>query len=325
MVEPKNYKKMIQKIKIFLICFSLILISSFLLRFSFEFFKTLPVMADTATTTLEVGNTAPTVSGVNLNSGINISLIENFATTVNATCTVSDTNGYGTIASVIARAYRSGVTSSEACTIDPNNCYQQTSCATSSCVGSDCVATCQFDIWFVAEPTDAGSDWSSEHWVAWVKVTDASNASSTATSSAQTIEMNTLTAFDVTNSIGYGNLSPGQSNSPLDKVVKATTTGNEAIDSNISGTNMCTDYPTCTSNTTSIAYQHYATSGLAYASTSDGVVVASTSAQLLEFVTAKPTATTSNQVQSIYWGTYVPVGQTVGSYTGVNTFSVLSD
>jgi len=312
---------MVKNFKIFIICLSLITALTFLIEFSSNFFKTLPVMADTATTTLEVGNSAPTVSGVNLNSGSNIGLIENFATTVVATCTVSDNNGYGNISSIIARAYRSGATSSEACTIDANNCYQQTSCATSSCAGADCVATCQFDIWFIAEPTDAGSGWSGEHWAAWIKAIDASNASSSATNSAQTIEMNTLTAFDVDDAIGYGSLSPGQTNDPLNKTVHATTTGNEAIDSNISGTDMCTDYPTCAAYSVAIAYQHYATSGVAYASGT----AASSTPTLLEFTTGKPTATTSNQAQNILWGISVPGTQAIGTYTGVNTFSVLSD
>jgi hypothetical protein len=297
----------------------------FLSELNSDLFEVPIVRADLSTTTLEVGNAAPTVSGIKLNSGINISLIENNATTVNATCTVTDTNTYGNISSVIGRVFRSGVTSSQACTADPNNCYDQVTCATSSCSGNDCTATCQFSIWFIAEPTDAGSDWSGEHWVAWIKAIDASNASSTATNSAQTIEMNTLTAFDVTNAIGYGTLSPGQANDPLDKIVRATTTGNEAIDSNISGTNMCTDYPTCAVNTTSMTWQHYATTSLAYASTSNGVTIATSTPALFEFTTGKPTATTSNQAQDIYWGTYVPVGQVVGNYTGVNTFSVLSD
>jgi hypothetical protein len=277
----------------------------------------------TATTSLSVGNASPTVSGVILNGGSNIRLIESSATTVVATCTVTDTNGYSDINSVVARLYRSGVTSSEACTQDGSNCYGTSTCATSSCAGNDCVATCNFNVWFIAEPTDAGSDWSGETWEAWIQATDSYSSSSSATNSS---EMNTLTALDVTDSINYGSLSAGGKNDPLDKLALATTTGNEAIDASISGTNMCTDYPTCTVST-SITYQKYATTtAIGYnSSTAQGCYTASSSAISLEFVTVKPTATPSNQAQSIYWGTLVPTGTSPGTFEGVNTFSAASD
>lgn len=283
------------------------------------------VKADTATTSLVVGNSAPTVTNVSLNSLADISLVENLATTVVATCTVSDSNTYTDITDVYGRLYRSGVTSTENCTTDANNCTATTTCATSSCASNSCIATCNFTVWFIAEPTDTGSDWDAQHWVTWIKAVDSAASSSTATNSSQTTEVESLNALDITDAIDYGSLAAGETVNPLSKLVKATTTGNAAIDANISGYDMCTDYATCTAATTSITYQHYATSGLNYASTSDGVVVASTSVQLLEFLSTKPTATPSNQAQDVYWGTYVPVGQTVGNYTGVNTFAVQSD
>ena len=307
-----------------------IIIIGLLVVFGFYFLFEMPVSfnevkADTATTSLSVGNSEPTVTNVLLNSLVDISLIENSATTVTATATVSDTNTYSDITDVYGRLYRSGVANAENCSTDANNCTPTTTCATSSCSDNDCVATCNFDLWFIAEPTDAGSPWDGEHWVAWIKAVDTSASSSTATNSSQTTAVKTLNALDITDSIAYGDLAAGETVDPLSKLVKATTTGNAAIDANISGIDMCTDYPTCTAATTSITYQHYATSSLNYASTSDGVVVASTSAQLLEFLSTKPTATPSNQAQDIYWGTYVPLGQTVGTYEGVNTFAAQSD
>jgi len=301
----------------------LLLISGFYfsLKTPVHIHEVLEVSADTATTSLEVGNSVPSVSSVNLNSGSNVDLSEDGSVVITATGTVTDNNGYSDISSVIGRIYRSGVTSTEACSLDDNNCYEDSSCSTSSCSGSDCVASCSWTVWFHAEPTDAGSDWSGEYWMAWIKAIDSSSASSSATNSAQTIEMNTLTAIDISDSIDYGSLSPGQTNDPLDKLLLATTTGNEAIDANISGTNMCTDYPTCSVATTSITNQHYATTGVAYASGH----TASSSAVLLEFLTTKPVDHPSSQAQSIYWGTRVPTSTAIGSYTGVNTFSAQSD
>jgi len=281
----------------------------------------------TATTSLSVGNASPTVSGVVLNGGSHIKLIEGSATTVTATCTVSDDNGYSDINEVIGKLYRQAVADNYNCNLDGNDCYGTSTCATSSCSGNDCVATCQFNVWFIAEPTDTGSTYDAQHWVAWIRATDSNASSSWATNSAQDIDVGTLNALDVTDSISYGSLAPGGKNDPLDKLVLATTTGNNAIDANISGYDMCTDYPTCSAATTSITNQKYATSsGIGYGSSSaEGIHVASSSAVLLEFVTSKPTATPSSVAQNIYWGTLVPTGTDPGTYEGVNTFAVTSD
>ena len=298
----------------------------FLFEIPVDFGGIAEVEALNATTSLEVGNAAPSVTNVKLNGGSIIKLIESSATTVQATATVSDGNAYHDIASITGKVYRSGVTGTEACTIDGNNCYQDAACATSVCSGNDCIVTCTFNVWFIAERTDFGT-YSGEHWVAWIRVEDKQGTTSSATSSAQTIELETLTAMDITDAIDYSSLGPGGKIDPLSKLVMASTTGNEAIDVQIAGSNMCTDYPACVVNTTSIYAQHYATgTPVGYASTSDeGCYTASTTDALLEFVTVKPTATPTDQGQTIDWGTAVSSTQAIGTYTGVNTFTVQSD
>ena len=56
-----------------------------------------------------------------------------------------------------------------------------------------------------------------------------------------------IIAFNVTNTLSYGNLFANQSNDPLDKVLTTTATGNVGLNQEHkgSGTGMCTDYPTC--------------------------------------------------------------------------------
>jgi|GEM_PF-5984195 len=187
-------------------------------------------------------NESPTITNINLNAGSNIDLIENATTSITATTTVSDSNTYADITSVIGRLYRSGVTSTENCTTDANNCTPTTTCATSSCSSNDCTATCSFDLWFIAEPTDTDSDWDAEHWVAWMQVTDSQSATGTATNSSQTVDVNTLLALEMgPGGIDYGELSVGQSIDPLSKLLVATTTGNTAINANISGTDLYND------------------------------------------------------------------------------------
>jgi|GEM_PF-6712741 len=138
-------------------------------------------------------NAAPTIGTVILNSGSNITLTENTTILISATTTVNDTDAYSDIASVNGVIYRSGVGSS--CASDDNNCYTINSCATSSCSGNSCIATCQANIWFHANPTDAVSPYALEDWKSYIKVTDNQNASSSATSSG--VELNTLPSLDL--------------------------------------------------------------------------------------------------------------------------------
>jgi hypothetical protein len=265
------------------------------------------------TLTTSALNNPPTVSNVSLNGGNNITLTENATTLVTATATVSDADGYSDITQVIGRIFRLGV--GENCTLDDNNCYEVT-CSTSSCSGTDCQADCNFNVWFHADPTDIGSPWETEHWVAQIKVVDSQNASSSATNTTQTIEMNSLVALDVTLEINYGTMYPGETIDPLSIVSTVTTTGNVAIDVELSGTDLSSD-----GNTISVSQQHYATSSVAFSS---GYAL-STTPTALELSTGKPTSHPSDQFQNIYWGIQIPSGTSMGSYLGQITFTAISD
>jgi len=198
------------------------------------------VVADDWTTEVEVAvNATPTVGTVILNGGSDITLTESVTTTVQATTTVTDTDGYSDISSVIGKIYRSGV--GTGCSDDDNNCYSDSSCVTSSPSGNSYTATCEYEVWFHADPTDTGSPWVSEYWDAWIKAIDSAYASSSATSSG--VEMNTLNALDLsTTSIDYGTLGPGQDTGTLNQITTATTTGNAAIDIYLYGTDLYKDY-----------------------------------------------------------------------------------
>ena len=152
------------------------------------------VLADTFTQTLTAGNNTPSVGTVTLNGGSDITLTENATATVQATATVTDVDGYSDISTTTGKLFRSGVGSS--CSADDNNCYSDSSCVTSSCSGNSCVATCEYDVWFHADPTDTG-DYSTQYWDAWIKAIDTDNASSSATTTGN-VDMNTLRALDVT-------------------------------------------------------------------------------------------------------------------------------
>ena len=266
-------------------------------------------------------NQAPTVDSVSLNGGNNITLTPNATTSVSATGTVSDADGYGDISQVMGRIYRSGVSGAENCTLDNNNCYEDTSCATSSCAGNTCNYSCDFNVQFHADPTDNGTyataqDWNTQKWVAWVKVIDSQSASSTATNSAETVDVNTLTAVSVTPSITYDALDPDTNMANLTKTTNATNTGNVPIDVQLKGDDM-----TYSGNTIAVGNQRYATSSVAWAS---GIALTG-SYVTLEIDLPKPTTSPSNSTSTIYWAWAVPTGKPAGTYTGINYFNAIED
>lgn len=263
----------------------------------------------------------PTVSSVSLNGGNNITLSENSTTLVSATGTVSDGDGYSDISSIIGKIYRSGV--GGGCSADNNNCYEDSSCATSSCDGSSCTATCEFNVYFYAEPTDDGTytiaqGWDTQKWVSWIKAIDSQNASSSATNTSQTVDVNSLAALIVDTSITYDALDPGQNMASTTKQVYATTTGNVPIDVQIKGDAMTYGV----TGTIAITNQRYSTTtNCAWAS----ATAASSSYVTLEVDMAKPTTHPSGSTDIIYWAWGVPGGTPDGSYSGTNYFNAVED
>lgn len=270
------------------------------------------VLADVATSRVTVVNAAPTVSNVVLNGGANITLTENTTTNVICTATITDDNGGSDITSATATVYRTGQGSS--CNADDNNCYQNVSCTLSAPDGNNRYATCTVAIWFHAEPTDTGSPWESDNWTCYVLAQDTQNATGSATSSA--VELNTLRALDFSSLIDYGTYGPGQGDASTTHETTATTTGNSAIDVELSGTDMTSD-----GNSISVGQQHYATSTVAYSS---GTAL-TTTPTAFEVDLPKPTTHPSNSTDIIYWGIQIPSGQPTGTYTGTVTVTAIQD
>jgi len=257
------------------------------------------------------------VDEVSLNGGNDIVLMEGSTTTVTVTSSVTDFNGYSDIVSVDSVIYRSGVAGAENCSQDNNSCYQAT-CATSSCAGNSCLATCSFDVWYYADPTDGTvsqpneTPWSAQHWEAFVEATDKQSLSGSATNTTQQVEVLSLLALEVTDAIDYGSdMLPGDKTDPLNATTTVIATGNCSLDLGLYGTNM----------TAGLAYigvnqQRFASSSDAYSSST----ALSAAEQELELNIPKTTNYGSPQSRNVWWGIEIPVPQAVGSYSGVNTF-----
>lgn len=301
---------------------------AFSIIFAGFFCSLLIVHADDVSTSVTVGNSAPVISNLSLNGGNDITLTENSSVLATSTMTVTDANGCSEISSVTAKMHRSGVVSS--CADDDESCYNAYGSCTATTTGNTCDGgsdtsvqyECTFRLWYTADPTDSGT-YSGEIWTVSATSSDGTN-SGVATNTAETIEVDSLNSLDVTASIAYGSVSPNSNTGSSNQTTTVTNTGNTAIDSEVSGDDMCTDYPGCAGDTFGQDQQKFDTSDSAYGSLSN-TLAATTSAATIELDLAKPSATSSAVTDALYWGIAIPAGQAPGSYTGQDIFTAVSD
>lgn len=266
-------------------------------------------------------NNVPSVSSVLLNNGDNINLTENTTTPINWTATITDIDGYADISSVVGKVYRSSVANAEECTPNDNNCYSAASCSLSGCSGSSCTATCSINMQFHADPTDSGT-YAAQYWLAWVKATDSSSAENSAFSANDITDVNSLIALNVSSPLAYGTLLPGENTGSSNATTTITNTGNITIDGEVSGTDLCSDYPTCSGVTIQVSNQKYSLNGFTYTS---GGISLSTTPSGLQINLAKPSSAPSNSTASLYWGIALPSQIGAGNYTGANSIIATLD
>jgi hypothetical protein len=133
--------------------------------------------------------------------------------------------------------------------------------------------------------------------------------------------MATLRALSVTASINFGSLDPGNNSGATNQQTTVTNTGNAAIDIELSGDDMCTDYPTCAAYTLTVGNQEYSLTTFTYGSGTD----LSDTATSTNISIAKPTTSPSNQAGFVYWGINIPIATYVGLYSGQNIFTAIAD
>ena len=263
-----------------------------------------------------------------------------FTVTDNNSClSASSTNE---ISSTIANVYRSGVTQASCQTVgnfNSNQCYPQASsqsqivctqdAQTCNATVSNITFTCTFPLWFNADPTDAGSQFSGQTWLASVQAYNwKGNATSTLVEAATGNTLNSFLAFTVTKtSIAYGGLQPGQADDPLATTTDLVEQGNTGLDESLYGDTMCTTWTVADScdagganagTKIPVPNQKFATSSVSYAT--GAALTASTSPSTLLIHVNKTTATSSLQTKNTFWGILVPASITLsGNYQGQNT------
>ncbi|MCB9815651.1 DUF2341 domain-containing protein [Candidatus Nomurabacteria bacterium] len=257
----------------------------------------------------------PFLDTLTLNNGFDISLNPGATTTVIASTTVTDYNGVADLFSATTTFYKTSV--GAACTPDNNNCYvaSGTACSFTDCTANSCTLSCSVDMQFHADPTDSDGG---EQWFAFMEVEDLSGGNDFGTSPA--VELLTLRALDVQNSIGYGTVDINQNTGSYNPDTEILNIGNESIDVQISGTDM-------TDGVTSVipaTQQVFATTTFDY-STCVSCNSLSVTGTNVEVDLTKPVVDDPLVSDDIYWGIEVPFGTASNPHSGVNTFTAIAD
>ena len=310
-------------------------------------------VAHGSNTTLNVANATPTVQSVDLGDTSNqlvLTVPQGETTGLQLSYVIDDDNGCQNASSsdeVVDQevfVYVTGATTLAGCDTsaeyDPNGCYPSylstttwnINCTASSTTCSGGTDTnmqfdCTFPMWFVANPTDAGSVLAADDWSASVVAIDDDGGYSATTTTgvpqrAELIQFLsfTATANSASGTIAYGSLQPGQNTGTLSATTTLTVTGNTGIDQQVLGDDMCITYPTCTGNATNtivVANQEYALTGVAYGAGTD--LTTATSATI-DVSIAKNTSTSTLNSDDTHWGIEVPATiEIAGDYIGINT------
>jgi hypothetical protein len=260
----------------------------------------------------------PVVTNVVLNSGSDITLSPGSTTTVSATATVTDLNGYADMTQATATIYRSGVVNGGACSQNDNSCYRvaSTSCTFFNCAGYSCTLSCSADIYYFADPTDIGT-YSADAWAAFVSVHDTADGYGTSTTAIQK-ELITLRALDVTQTIDYGSVESQSDTGGYNATTTVDNIGNDAIDISIAGTNL-----TNGSSTIPVTSQKFATTTFTYSGCTQCSLLA-TSTTNVEVDLAKPTSPSAVE-DEVFWGISIPFGVAATAHQGQNTFYAIGD
>lgn len=301
-----------------------------------------------------VNNVAPTViSGdIVLNSGADLTLTVEAGETPSSTLdfTIRDANSCLTAASTTDEisnftisVFRSSIGSSTCdgtgTNYNPNNCYDNgvptstwnLSCnATTTCASPNQDAmdyTCTFPLWFVADPTDAGTPWTSDTWSAAVAASDDDFATSSMATSSITVDLISFKAIDIlAQEIAYGGVEPNSDTGTLSATSTLLNIGNTGLDQSAEGESMCGTFavgnkcPVSASSTIPEYEQEFSSTSLAYGSAL-AITLSSTTPNEVELDVEKTTSTSTPNTGVTYWGIAVPASITLsGAYTGLNTF-----
>ena len=263
----------------------------------------------------------PSISGLSFNNNSNVALTEGTTTTIFATGTVTDLNGYLDLVNASSTYYRSSVSGGRNCAADGNNCYQiaTTSCGFSSCGGNSCVISCSTPLYYFADPTDVGSTYAADIWNAIVDVWDTSNSHSNSTANQ---DVYTLSAITTTSTIPYGSITVGADSGSRNATTSVGNTGN-----NILNTRLYANGPglIAGSNVITPDKQKFATTTFTYGGCAlCQALTNSSTTPTYGLGVPKSTTTIYSVFKDIYWGISIPTGTAATTFMGSTTFEAVA-
>ncbi len=260
----------------------------------------------------------PNITALSLNAGNDIILLPGVTTTIYATGTVTDQNGYADIVLATTTMFRSGV--GESCSVNTNNCYiaGPSRCSYSNCSGDSCNISCTSDFYFHTDPTDTGSTFDAETWRALLRIEDQGGSFATAT--APSIDLITLRALDVNSLINYGSLEVNANTGSYNASTTFQNLGNDSIDVAIEGTNLSDGV----SSAIPVNEQIFATSTFTYSACVFCTALSASSTNY-ELDLTKPASTTPPVTDDVFWGIEIPFGISAAPHQGTNIFYAISD
>jgi len=261
----------------------------------------------------------PTVTNVSLNGGADITLLPGATTTVYATGTATDLNGYADLVLATSTIYRSG--QGPACTVDNNNCYisDTPQCAFSNCSGNSCTISCSADMYYHADATDI-SPYIGEEWLAAIEVVDQSGGIDIGSVPAG-VEVLSLQAIDVTAAISYGSLAVSSTTGSFNPTTTVQNIGNNPVDIDVEGT----DLSDGSASVIPTSEQLFATTSFTYTSCVTCSSLSSTTRINLELDLGKPVSNLTAVTDVVYWGIAIPFGVASNPHSGTNIFYAVSD
>lgn len=212
------------------------------------------------------------------------------------TVVVSDNNSYQNISLVWAEIYESGSAWGGADDVDDH--YSDASCSSlNNGTGTDAGYNCSFGSFEYY--ADQGS------WTFQVRAWDGGTGANATGTYAQTIS--SLKAIEAQASIGFGTLTPGATNDPLDKTFLINNTGNDDITTTATGANMDCTFPTGVGSDIVSTNVHYAFTGAVYASAC-GSLGTSPEWDCGTFNIQDRESSGTNDENITYWGISIPLG-----------------
>ncbi|HEY5141123.1 MAG TPA: hypothetical protein VIJ25_17680, partial [Methylococcales bacterium] len=245
--------------------------------------------------------------------------------TVDFSAIISDNNGYTDVTGVEGILFDATpiTLSSGTCpggVTNEQNCYIVPTCSiVTGTTDTQLTANCQATVWFNAN--------ASTNWEVHVNPTDGLGKVTNFANSDVNLTNPALQAVGVVEgSIAYGSLSVGSSSAG--QTITISNAGNQVSDILVSGSDMCTDYPTCSADKILKQQQKWTQAdGVNFNWSTQGHVLISTPgsgdantngcANIDLAVQTNHTSSASNE--NIFWKLQIGNGQKTGVFTGSDT------